>query len=268
MSPRVCCAKWQGWGDGRVRTSDALVAAAKMRQKGVKGLDAFVRACEAVGDRRHALVPATAIDRLAMANVDILALDDKTRAILSWVGLTLAPGAGADAIMPPILKDAYSEYSRRLGRWNRYAPPVIPTLRAVLSGMLRAGGDADALDASAAADRVTDELGCTLVGTMTTPRVRSAFRLFALGLTMATIARAALLVLQFMYSIFYTMATMALRATVGFDVTRIPLALAGLCCAQYAAYIAKVHLRGPRFAKIASVADHAFPVLLLLRIIA
>jgi hypothetical protein len=261
----VRCDRWQGWGDGRVRVRDALKAAASLRSRGVLGIDRFVRSCESTGAYEYALVPPSAIDRLVLDNVDVLVLDTKTRAVFRWAGFNLMSDYGDDAIRSKFLKDICVAYRRRLSRWDKYAP-VTPVVRAALTGILRAGYDT--LTPETAAASVADELGCSIYGAMMSGRIRWAFRFLTIALLIAAVARTILVGLALAFSIYYMIATTAIRMLLGVDVASLPARFAGMCVAAFAAMVAHAYLRGKKFVKVAKVFDHTLPMYILYRMLA
>jgi hypothetical protein len=251
------CDRWQGWGDPRVRVFDALHAATALRQRGVLGVDKFIRTCESIGAYEYALVPPAAIDQLVIDNVDILVLDTKSRAFWRWAGLDILPSFGEKAIRCAFLKDVYIAYRRLLPRWNKYAPVTL-TLRAALSGMLRGGQDATTVQAAAAS--IADEMGCSVYGTMTSPRIRWAFKLLALAIFGALVVRAALLAASIFFSVYYAIATTVIHTLMNVDVASLPWKFIVVSCAAFGATVANSHFRGRQFAKAATTVQYAMPI--------
>ena len=251
------CDRWQGWGDSRVRIRDALYAAIAMKERGVLGIDKFMHACEAVGAYEYALVPPLAIDQLIIDNVDILVLDTKSRAFWRWAGLNLLSNYGEEAIRSKFLKEVYIANFKRLPRWNKYAP-VILTLRAAVSGMLRGGKDPITSDSAAAT--VPEEIRCSVYGTMTSPSVRWAFKLLILAVGLAIVARAALLAAFMFFPIYAAIATGLMKVLLNIDIVSLPWKVASVFCIAFGTMVAFLHFQGQQFAKASTLARYAAPI--------
>ena len=251
------CDRWQGWGDSRVKIRDALYGAIVLKQRGVLGVDKLIRVCESIGAYEHALVPPSAIDQLIVDNVDILVLDTKSSAFWRWAGLNLLPNYGEKGIRSNFLKEVYNAHYKSLPTWNKYAP-VMPTLRAAVSGMLRGGKDT--ITAQSAASSVPDEMRCSVSGTMTLPRIRWAFKLLMLAIGLAIAARVALSVASMFFPVYYAIAMSVLNFLVNIDVTGLPWKFAFVCCVAFGTMVASVHFQGRLFAKASTLVRYAAPI--------
>lgn len=174
---------WQGWGDSRVRMRDALAAAPELRKRSIIGFDEFLKTCTSRQNTNDIVVPPFAISRLARRNVDLLTLDTDTRTVSRWMGWRLPEDFGASSIKSNFLRDVYTAYHETVPRAQH--APVLATVRAALTGMLRRG--AEPLTVQSAADSIGDELRSTAYACIMFPRLRMGFRLLAVSLVFTAV---------------------------------------------------------------------------------
>ena len=111
-------------------------AARSMRAAGVRGVDAFQRACAAPGAPRQVRLPADAMDALVTANIDYYAADGFVAAVWRALGLPSRTLAAKRAVRCELLRQLYTRFDARRSR--RLRPCAVePVVRAALMALVR-----------------------------------------------------------------------------------------------------------------------------------
>ena len=132
-------------------------AARGMREAGVRGVDAFQRACAAPGAPRQVRLPTDAMDALVAVNVDYYAADGFVAAVWRALGLPSRALEAKRAVRCELLRQLYTRFDAR--RPRRLRPCAVePVVRAALMAIARDGGASTPLRADAIAPKLDGEL--------------------------------------------------------------------------------------------------------------